>query len=196
MTPTIDQLFSAGANAQPYSIDQILAGIQGQYTARPQYQPSMTIDDILAGLAQVPQQATPYETGAQRFVSDVAPSAEYFVPAEFDAQKYKMDYESASDKAQRIYNETYADQIAQGKSEYEAQKKAAENAQFWGTAGSLAGLYFGPGGSIIGGMVGSKLGNQLDSITKGAGDIVGGAVKGAGDIVGGGVSAVADFFGF
>lgn len=195
MTPTIDQLFSAGANAQPYSIDQILAGIQGQYTARPQYQPSMTIDDILAGLAQVPQQATPYETGAQRFVSDVAPSAEYFVPAEFDAQKYKMDYESASDKAQRIYNETYADQIAQGKSEYEAQKKAAENAQFWGTAGGIAGSFLPiPGGTIIGSLIGSKLGNQLDSITKGAGDIVGGAVKGAGDIVSGGISVVEDIF--
>lgn len=174
---TYEQLMQGVNEKAPMSIDDILSGIQSQFGNQSQYA------------------ATPYETGAQRFVSDVAPSAEYFVPAEFDAQKYKMDYESASDKAQRIYNETYADQIAQGKSEYEAQKKAAENAQFWGTAGGIAGSFLPiPGGTIIGSLIGSKLGNQLDSITKGAGDIVGGAVKGAGDIVSGGISVVEDIF--
>ena len=173
MTPTLDQLFSAGANSQPYTIDQILAGVQGQYTSRPQYQSNMTIDDILAGLAKVPQQATPYETGAQRFVGEVAPSAEYFKPAEFDAEKYRMVYENAADKAQRVYNETYADQIAAGKSQAQAQKEAAENAQFWGTLGSLGGSYFGPGGGIIGGMVDSKLAEPLDDLTEGISDIFG-----------------------
>jgi hypothetical protein len=176
MTPTIDQLFSAGSNAQPYSIDQVLAGIQGQYTARPQYQPSMTIDDILAGLVQVPQQATPYATGAQRFVSDVAPSAEYFKPAEFDAQKYKMDYESAQDKADRIYGETYASQIAAGKSQAEAQREALKESQRAAQVGSMIGAtigraYGGPVGAVLGSMLGSAAAPIIEPVTSIVSDI-------------------------
>lgn len=173
MTPTIDQLLTP-TGGQTYSIQDVLSAIGNQYQAKPSYTPSLTIDQVLAGIGGVPAAPSPYETGAKRFVSDVAPSAEYFKPAEFDAEKYRMMYESAADKAQRIYNETYADKIAAGKSEAEAQKEAAENAQFWGTVGSLAGGAFGGRlGAVAGGFVGSELGNALDKATEQVSDFFG-----------------------
>jgi hypothetical protein len=172
MTPTIDQLLTP-TSGQAYSIDDVLSAIGGQYQSQPTYTPSLSIDEILANLGSVPASVSPFEYGAKRFVSDVAPS-EYFTPAQYDEAKYRMEYESAADKAQRVYNETYADQIAAGKSQQEAQQKAAENAKFWGTAGAIAGSFMPiPGGSVIGGLVGSKLGNTLDDVTSGIADVFG-----------------------
>jgi outer membrane lipoprotein SlyB len=176
---TYEQLMQGVNEKAPMSIDDILSGIQSQFGNQSQYA------------------ATPYETGAQRFVSDVAPSAEYFVPAEFDAQKYKMDYESAQSKLQSQLE-------AQGYSKPQAQSIASTLTNNLGSIGGgivgsalgkslgaeyLGTLFGGPAGAIVGGMLGSQLGSSLNQPIKDIGNAVG-------DVVGGGFSAVADVLGF
>lgn len=162
---TVDEIFAPSNAGNAYSIQDVLAAIGSQYQPRQ----TGSIDEILSqmSLGYEPIQAKVMPTGAGQYITG-QPVSEAYTPSEFDFDALKMEYESAADKAQRTYNETYASEIAAGKSEYEAQKKAAEDAKFWGTAGAIAGSFLPiPGGSVIGSLVGSKLGNQLDSLTTG-----------------------------
>jgi hypothetical protein len=153
MTPTIDQLFSAGANAQPYSIDQILAGIQSQYTAQPKAQPkSQTIDEVLAGLSGTPNYVQPYKTGAAQYIPKEVPTdINAFKAAPFDITEYQIKY--ANDLVARGYS----------------PQQAIEEAGLGAKAGSLAGSYYGnmlagPIGGFIGGSIGGTLGGFIDDL--------------------------------
>lgn len=149
MTSTIDQLFSAGANAQPYSIDQILAGIQSQYTAQSKAQPkSQTIDEVLAGLSGTPNYVQPYKTGAAQYVPKEVPTEiETFKPAPFDLTEYQIKY--ANDLVARGYS----------------PQQAIEEAGLAEKAGSLAGGYYGNQlAGPLGGFIGSKLGGTVGGL--------------------------------
>lgn len=175
-----EQLAARTQAKEPISIDDILSGIQSQYYSRPTASQAKTIDDVLSKLTYSPTAVAPMSYGARQFIGEVAPT-QAFTPAAFDAQKFKMDYESATDKAQRIYNETYASEIAAGRSKAEAQKKAQETAQKWSTIGGLAGMAAGiPGG----GFLGSTIGTFAAPVLEGVSDAVGGFVQDVGDFLG------------
>ena len=168
---TVDEIFAPKSSGNAYSIQDVLSAIGSQY----QPQKAGSIDEILSqmSLGYQPIQTKVMPTGAGQYITG-QPISEAYTPSTFDFDALKMEYESAADKAQRVYNETYAAEIAAGKSKAEAQKKAAEDAKFWGTAGAIAGSFLPiPGGSVIGSLVGSKLGGTLDDVTSGIADIFG-----------------------
>lgn len=175
-----EQLAARTQAKEPISIDDILSGIQSQYYSRPTASQAKTIDDVLSKLTYSPTVVAPAPYGARQFIGEVAPT-QAFTPAAFDAQKFKMDYESPNDKYGRIYNETYASQIAAGKSQAEAQKKAQEVADKWSTVGAGVGLFFG---GPAGAMQGSSIGRMAAPVLEGVSDAVGGFVQDVGDFFG------------
>lgn len=156
---TVDEIFAPTSSGNAYSIQDVLNAIGSQY----QPQKTGSIDEILSqmSLGYQPIQTKVMPTGAGQYITGQPISAEY-TPSTFDFDALKMEYESAADKAQRVYNETYAAQIAAGKSEAEARAEAAKDEARARQVGSMAGAYIGNAfGGPIGGFVGSKVGAEV-----------------------------------
>ncbi len=175
---TVDEIFAPSNAGNAYSIQDVLAAIGSQYQPRQ----TGSIDEILSqmSLGYEPIQAKVMPTGAGQYITG-QPVSEAYTPSEFDFDALKMEYESAADKAQRVYNETYAAQIAAGKSQAEAQKDAQRASQI----GSMAGAYIGnslmPG---VGGFIGSAIGSAAGPIIQPVTNVVSDIGSSIGDIFG------------
>lgn len=174
---TVDEIFAPSNAGNAYSIQDVLAAIGSQYQPRQ----TGSIDEILSqmSLGYEPIQAKVMPTGAGQYITG-QPISEAYTPSEFDFDALKMEYESAADKAQRVYNETYASQIAAGKSQAEAQAQAQKEYQRAAMVGSMAGAAIGRAyGGPIGGMIGARLGAEaapiIEPVTNLASNVVGGA---------------------
>lgn len=174
---TVDEIFAPTSSGNAYSIQDVLSAIGSQYQPRQ----TGSIDEILSqmNLGYQPIQAKVMPTGAGQYITG-QPVSEAYTPSTFDFDALKMEYESAADKAQRVYNDTYAAQIAAGKSQAEAQAQAQKEYQKAAMAGSIAGAYIGnalmPGvGGFIGSAIGAKAAPIIEPVTNLASDIVGGA---------------------
>lgn len=173
---TVDEIFSPTSSGNAYSIQDVLAAIGSQYQPRQ----TGSIDEILSqmSLGYEPIQAKVMQTGAGQYITG-QPVSEAYTPSEFDFDALKMEYESAADKAQRVYNETYAAQIAAGKSEQEAQAQAQKEYQRAAMVGSMAGAaigraYGGPIGGVIGAQLGAAAAPIIQPVTNLVSDIGGG----------------------
>lgn len=186
---TVDEIFSPTSSGNAYSIQDVLSAIGSQY----QPQKTGSIDEILSqmSLGYQPINAKVMPTGAGQYITG-QPVSEAYTPSTFDFDALKMEYESAADKAQRVYNETYAEQIAAGKSQAEAQAQAQKEYQRAAMVGSMAGAYIGNTfGGPIGGMVGSRIGAQLAPVIQPVTNIVSNVGSGVRSVTGG----IAEAFG-
>lgn len=159
---TIDQIFAPSNSGQAYSIQDVLSAVGGQYQPSQMAAPqrSQSIDEVLANLSgRMPQSAAPFKVGAGQYIQnmELAPSPTY-TPGEFTPAA--------------MYQNTYAAEIAAGRSEAEARQKAAEMEQKYAIAGSLAGSYFGLP-PMVGSTIGRIVAKPVDKVFNSIADVFG-----------------------